>query len=93
MATRRPKRPRDPNQLDKLIVDLSTGEAQEASPPSETLATEFARSGGLKGGNAGSEVNSRTTARDSSAGSQEALEIRATPIPSMSQPALPSAKI
>jgi hypothetical protein len=52
MATRRPKRPRDPNQLDKLIVDLSTGEAQEASPPSETLATEFARSGGLKGGNA-----------------------------------------
>lgn len=29
--TDRPKRPRDANQLAKLIVDLATGEAEEAS--------------------------------------------------------------
>ena len=29
LARRRPKRPRDPNQLGKLIVDLSTGQASE----------------------------------------------------------------
>lgn len=28
---KRPKRPRDPNQLGKLIVDLSVGEADESS--------------------------------------------------------------
>ena len=27
-----PKRPRDPNQLGKLIVDLSVGEVEEAAP-------------------------------------------------------------
>ncbi len=32
MGVKRPKRPRDPNQLGKLIVDLSVGEEQEASP-------------------------------------------------------------
>jgi hypothetical protein len=29
MAPKRPKRPRDPNQLGKLIVGLSIGEIQE----------------------------------------------------------------
>jgi hypothetical protein len=52
MATRRPKRPRDPNQLGKLIVDLSTGAAKEAPQKPDSPATEFARSGGLKGGKA-----------------------------------------
>jgi len=39
-----PKRPRDPNQLAKVIVDLATGEAQDKEP----LAS--ARKRGLKGG-------------------------------------------
>jgi len=50
MASKHPKRPRDPNQLGKLIVDLSTGKAAEAEAPPDTPAVEFARSGGLKGG-------------------------------------------
>jgi len=52
MAPKRPKRPRDPSQLGKLIVDLSVGEATEATAPPDTPATEFARQGGLKGGKA-----------------------------------------
>ena len=47
-----PKRPRDPNQLGKLIVDLATGERTEEKPEPPTPAQEFARSGGLKGGEA-----------------------------------------
>lgn len=42
------KRPRDPNQLGKFIVDVATGEREgslEAGP-----VNEFARAGGLKGG-------------------------------------------
>ncbi len=52
MATRRPKRPHDPNQLGKLIVDLSTGDAKEALIAEESPAIAFARLGGLKGGQA-----------------------------------------
>jgi len=52
MAPKHPKRPRDPNQLGKLIVDLSTGDATEAAQPLRSPAIEFARSGGLKGGHA-----------------------------------------
>lgn len=48
---KRPSRPRDPNQLGKLIVDLATGEAQETVVP-ETPAQVNGRSGGLKGGKA-----------------------------------------
>lgn len=42
--TDRPKRPRDANQLAKLIVDLATGEASEDAPKREGQ-----RQGGLKG--------------------------------------------
>lgn len=52
MARRRPKRPRDPNELGKLIVDLSIGEATDVTPSPENPVTEFARAGGLKGGKA-----------------------------------------
>lgn len=52
MARRRPQRPRDPNQLGKLIVDLSVGEALDDAPVPANPATEFARKGGLKGGKA-----------------------------------------
>lgn len=50
MATR-PKRPRDPNQLAKLIVDISTGEAQDQDPNAgkNQAAVELGRRGGLKG--------------------------------------------
>ena len=48
----RAKRPRDPNQLGKLIVDLSTGEAEEnlSEIKEESAEVAFARLGGLKGG-------------------------------------------
>ena len=47
------KRPRDTNQLAKLIVDVATGECEEtlAAEP----VNEFARAGGLKGGKARAE--------------------------------------
>lgn len=54
MPDRSRKRPRDPNQLGKLIVDLATGDADE-TPPKDTrdpAAVELGRKGGLKGGNA-----------------------------------------
>ncbi|HEX5309800.1 MAG TPA: hypothetical protein VFW38_12055 [Solirubrobacteraceae bacterium] len=54
MPDRSRKRPRDPNQLAKLIVDLATGEADEV-PPEDTrdpAAVALGRKGGLKGGKA-----------------------------------------
>jgi hypothetical protein len=50
------KRPRDPNQLGKLIVALSLGEAEEAPEPApadigkDPAAVALGRKGGLKGG-------------------------------------------
>ena len=46
---KRPKRPRDPNQLAKLIVDISTGELPNDSPRTNPT-TEPQRRGGVKGG-------------------------------------------
>lgn len=46
MATR-PKRPRDPFQLAKLIGDISVGEVIEKE---ESLRSKASRIGGLKGG-------------------------------------------
>jgi hypothetical protein len=46
-------RPRDPNQLAKLIVDIATGEAEDTvSPKKRTAVPARGRSGGLKGGKA-----------------------------------------
>ena len=56
---KRPKRPRDPNQLGKLIVDLSVGEASEAEPNPDSPAVEFARQGGKLGGRARAEKLSK----------------------------------
>lgn len=53
-----PKRPRDPNQLGKFVIDLATGAQKDVQPPDEsdyTPAQEFARSGGIKGGKARAE--------------------------------------
>jgi hypothetical protein len=46
-----PKRPRDPNELARMIVDLATGDAADPAPV-ETPAAELGRLGGLKGGKA-----------------------------------------
>lgn len=42
-----PKRPRDPNQLAKFIVDLATGQAAESPEKQESAAAELGRKGGL----------------------------------------------
>ncbi len=44
-----PKRPRDPNQLAKLIVDIASGEEAEALPPPKD---EAAQAMGKRGGKA-----------------------------------------
>ena len=51
MATK-PKRPRDPNQLAKLIVDISTGEVEDQDPNSykNPNKIESGRKGGVIGG-------------------------------------------
>lgn len=55
--TRTPKRPRDPNQLAKLIVDLATGAAtddvvEDRESSKDPAAVSLGRRGGLKGGRA-----------------------------------------
>ena len=46
-----PKRPRDPNQLAKLIVDMTVGEVPNDSPKGpDTPAIQARRIGGQKGG-------------------------------------------
>lgn len=51
MATK-PKRPRDPNQLAKLIVGIATGEVEETRTDDgkDPAAVALGRKGGLKGG-------------------------------------------
>lgn len=44
-----PKRPRDPNQLAKMIVDLTIGNEAETEP---NVKQQAGRLGGLKGGKA-----------------------------------------
>ncbi len=50
----RSRRPRDPNQLGKLIVGIATGEVQDAPTDGgkNPAAVELGRKGGLKGGKA-----------------------------------------
>lgn len=45
--TKPPKRPRDPNQLAKMIVDIATGEEGD---PEESSFTKRASKAGAKGG-------------------------------------------
>lgn len=51
MATK-PKRPRDPNQLAKLIADIAAGEVKDQDPNAgkDPAAVALGRKGGLKGG-------------------------------------------
>lgn len=53
MATKRLPRPRDPIQLGKLIVDIATGEIEDAEKnDKDPTASELGRLGGIKGGKA-----------------------------------------
>lgn len=47
MTAKAPKRPRDPNQLAKLMVEIATGEASDAE---ESAFTKRASKAGAKGG-------------------------------------------
>jgi hypothetical protein len=47
-----PNRPRDPNQLAKLIVDIAAGEVADDVSPKKRATSVRGRSGGLKGGKA-----------------------------------------
>ena len=51
---KRPKRPRDPMQLAKLVIEMATGEVPNDSPRPgpEGPAAAARRKGGLKGGRA-----------------------------------------
>ena len=53
-----PKRPRDPSQLAKMIVDIASGESVEQTSPAkekDPAVVERGRAGGLKGGKARAE--------------------------------------
>lgn len=54
MPDRSRRRPRDPNQLGKLIVDIATGAAEDAPVDTgkDPAAVALGRKGGLKGGKA-----------------------------------------
>lgn len=76
MPDRSRKRPRDPNQLGKLIVDLATGEAEEAPRPESgknPAAVELGRKGGLKGGKARA---AKMTAKERSESARRAATMR-----------------
>lgn len=51
MAERKPKRPRDPIQLAKLVGDIATGQVEDEDQKDDP-ATKLAREGGKKGGKA-----------------------------------------
>jgi len=50
--TKKPKRPRDANQLAKMVVDLATGDAEEVDPNAgkDRAAVKRGKAGGAKGG-------------------------------------------
>jgi hypothetical protein len=75
MPDRSRKRPRDPNQLGKLIVDLATGEAEEPDPSEgkNPAAVELGRKGGLKGGKSRA---ARMTVEQRSEAAREAAHAR-----------------
>ncbi len=76
MPDRSRKRPRDPNQLAKLIVDIATGEVEDTPADDDgknPAAVELGRKGGLKGGKARAE---KMTAEERSAAARKAAAAR-----------------
>lgn len=55
--TKKPSRPRDPNELAKLIADIATGQVEDDDPAlgKDPAAVALGRKGGLKGGSARAE--------------------------------------
>lgn len=51
------KRPRDTNQLAKMIADIATGEVEDVAPPTgkDPAAVALGKRGSLKGGKARAE--------------------------------------
>lgn len=47
-----PKRPRDPAQLAKLVVDIAVGNVQDAPESDKGPMSALGRAGGLRGGRA-----------------------------------------
>jgi hypothetical protein len=80
---KRLKRPRDPNQLAMLIVDIATGEWSDDSPRQlDPPATEARRRGGSKGGAARAKTLGAKKRREiarRAAGSRRASEKRLRP--------------
>jgi hypothetical protein len=62
----RPKRPRDPNQLAKMITELATRERTETDPDAgkDPKAVARGRQGGLKGGRARAEKLNKDQRRE-----------------------------
>jgi hypothetical protein len=75
MPDRSRKRPRDPNQLGKLIVDIATGEVEDVPDHSgkDPAAVALGRKGGLKGGKARA---ARMTAEERSEAARRAARKR-----------------
>ena len=77
MPDRSRKRPRDPNQLGKLVVDIATREVEDTpgDDGKNPAAVELGRKGGLKGGKARA---SRMTPQERSEAAKRASEARWT---------------
>ena len=75
MPDRSRKRPRDPNQLGKLIVDIAVGEVVEPDPDAgkDPAAVELGRKGGMKGGKARA---AKLTAEERSESARKAAQAR-----------------
>lgn len=74
--TKHPKRPRDTNQLAKLMVDILTGEVEDREPtPEECGVDPSASAMGRKDGPARAvSMNARTARRDRQESGGEAVE-------------------
>lgn len=71
---KKPKRPRDPNQLGKSIIDIATGARPDALPTDkDPAAIERGRMGGLKGGKARAQ---KMTAAERKASASAASQAR-----------------
>jgi hypothetical protein len=74
MPEHRRKRPRDPAQLAKLIVDIATGEVEDrVEDGKDPLAVELGRRGGLKGGRARADSMPPDQRREAA---QKAVQVR-----------------
>ena len=77
MPDRSRKRPRDPNQLGKLIVDIATGAIEDIPEDfgKDPAAVALGRKGGLKGGKARA---AKLTATERSEAARRAAQARSS---------------